>query len=200
MSRMHPTRREWLPDPPAPMRARLRFLPRRPDGDELLQVYLDNVQAVYAFFTYSVSHETAEDLTATTFEHVVRAWSGYDPDHARPRTWIMAIARNLLTDHFRRQSYRGAVSLDGHPALAASLTSGDDPSASCISQDVLRDWLGRLRPREREVLALRFGADLPPAEIARHLGLSEGNVYQISCRSLRRLHDQLPRSELTGKA
>jgi RNA polymerase sigma factor (sigma-70 family) len=200
MSRRHATRGERLTDPPAPARSRLCLLSGQPEGNELLQVYRDNVHAVYAFFTYSVSHETAEDLTATTFERVVRAWSGYDPDHARPRTWIMAIARNLLTDHFRRQSHRAAVSLDGHPALAASLTSGDDPAASCMSQDVLRDWLERLRPREREVLALRFGADLPPAEIARQLGLSEGNVYQISCRSLRRLHDQLPRSELIGNA
>ena len=177
-----------------------RFLRPRPGGDELLQVYRDNVRAVYAFFTYSVSHETAEDLTATTFEHVVRAWSRYDPEHAQPRTWIMAIARNLLADHFRRQSHRGAISLDGHPALAASLASSDDPAANCMSLDVVRDWLGRLQPREREVLALRFGADLAAAEIARHLGLSECNVHQISSRSLRHLHDQLPRSELTGNA
>jgi RNA polymerase sigma factor (sigma-70 family) len=177
-----------------------RFLRSSPDEDELLQVYRDNVRAVYAFFTFSVSHENAEDLTATTFERVVRAWSRYDPEHSQPRTWIMAIARNLLADHFRRQSYRGAISLEGHPALAASLASSDDPAASCMSLDVVRDWLGRLEPREREVLALRFAADLPAAEIARHLGLSECNVHQISSRSLRRLHDRLPRSELTGSA
>jgi DNA-directed RNA polymerase specialized sigma subunit len=50
------------------------------------------------------------------------------------------------------------------------------------------------------VLALCFGADLGTAEVARHLDLSEGNVNQISCRSLRRLQDQLRRSELTGNA
>ena len=50
------------------------------------------------------------------------------------------------------------------------------------------------------MLALRFAADLPAAEIARQLGLSEANVHQISSRALRRLHDQLPRSELTGSA
>jgi RNA polymerase sigma factor (sigma-70 family) len=65
---------------------------------------------------------------------------------------------------------------------------------------MVRDWLGRLEPREREVLALRFAADLPAAEIAQHLGLSEANVHQISSRALRRLHDQLPSSELTGSA
>jgi RNA polymerase sigma-70 factor (ECF subfamily) len=172
----------------------------RPDEDGLLTVYRENVNAVYAFFTYSVSHESAEDLTAATFERVVRAWKRFDPEHASPRTWIMAIARNLLADHFRRQSHRGAVSLDEHPALAASLASNDDPMARCLSIDTVRDWLSRLDPREREVLALRFAADLPAAEIARSLGLSEANVHQISSRALRRLHDQLSSSELTGNA
>jgi RNA polymerase sigma factor (sigma-70 family) len=172
----------------------------RPDEDGLLTVYRENVDAVYAFFTYSVSHESAEDLTAATFERVVRAWKRFDPEYASPRTWIMAIARNLLADHFRRQSHRGAVSLDEHPALAASLASNDDPMARCLSIDTVRDWLGLLDPREREVLALRFAADLPAADIARSLGLSESNVHQISSRALRRLHDQLSTSELTGNA
>src|SRR4051812_35046063 len=59
-------------------------------GDELLRVYQENVRVVYGFFTYSVSQDTAEDLTATTFEHVVRAWSRFDPECSQPRTWIMA--------------------------------------------------------------------------------------------------------------
>jgi RNA polymerase sigma-70 factor (ECF subfamily) len=168
--------------------------------DELLRVYEENVGAVYAFFAYSVSRETAEDLAATTFERVVRCWGHYDPALGGPRPWIMTIARNVLTDHYRRQAHRRTVSLDAHPALAASLVASDDTAARCLSAELVRDWLGRLRPREREVLALRFGADLPAAEIARQLDVSEANVHQISSRALRRLHDQLPRSEVTGSA
>ena len=168
--------------------------------DELLDAYRDNVNGVYAFFTYSVSHEAAEDLTAATFERVVRSWSRFDPSCASARTWIMAIARNILADHFRRQSHRNAVSLDEYPALAASLASSDDPAAQCLSVATARDWLGRLEPREREVLALRFAADMPAAEIARTLELSEANVHQISSRALRRLHDDISLSELTGNA
>jgi RNA polymerase sigma factor (sigma-70 family) len=168
--------------------------------DELLRVYEENVNAVYAFFAYSVSRDTAEDLTATTFERVVRCWSRYDAEQGSARAWIMAIARNALTDHYRRQAHRRTVSLDAHPALAESLVGSDDPAARCVSVELVRDWLGRLRPRERDVLALRFGADLTAAEIARQLDVSEANVHQISSRALRRLHDQLPQSELTGNA
>jgi RNA polymerase sigma-70 factor (ECF subfamily) len=177
-----------------------RFARHDARSDELLDVYRDNVHGVYAFFTYSVGHETAEDLTASTFERVVRSWNRFDPDYATARTWIMAIARNILADHFRRQSHRNTVSLDEHPALAASLASSDDPAARWLSLATARDWLGRLEPREREVLALRFGADLPAADIARTLDLSEANVHQISSRALRRLHDEITPSEITDSA
>jgi RNA polymerase sigma factor (sigma-70 family) len=177
-----------------------RLLRGRAARDGLLDVYRDNVNAIYAFFSYSVSHETAEDLTAATFERVVKAWSRFNPETARPRTWILAIARNILADHFRRQSHRSAISLDEHPALAASLASSDDPAARLLSVDMVREWLAKLEPREREVLALRFAADLPAAEVARHLDVSEANVHQISSRALRRLHDQISSSELTGSA
>jgi RNA polymerase sigma factor (sigma-70 family) len=172
----------------------------RAASDELREVYRENVGAVYAFFTYSVSHEHAEDLTAATFERVVRSWSRFNPDFARPRTWIMAIARNILVDHVRGQSHRSAVSLDEHPALATSLVGSDDPAVQCLSVDTVRNWLARLKPREREVLALRFGADLPATDIARTLELSEANVHQISSRALRRLHDPRSSAELTDNA
>lgn len=176
-------------------RLRGRRVRRHGERDELLDVYRDNVKPVYAYFSYSVSHETAEDLTAATFERVVRAWSRFNPDTASPRTWILAIARNVLTDHYRRQSHRNTVSLDQHPALAATLVATDDPAAQLLTTHVVRDWLGWLEPREREVLALRFGADLPAAAVARHLDLSEANVHQIASRALRRLADRLSGAE-----
>jgi RNA polymerase sigma factor (sigma-70 family) len=151
-----------------------RSRPRRsgPSVEALEGVYRENVSAVYGFFSYSVGPDAAEDLTAATFERVVRSWARFDPDRAGPRTWVMAIARNQLSDHFRRQSHRNAISLDEHPALAASLVSSDDPAAGWLSHETVREWLMRLEPREREVLALRFAADLPASEIAVHLGLT----------------------------
>jgi len=177
-----------------------RFVRPRPHAEALREVYRDNVEAVYAFFSYSVGRDTAEDLTAAAFERVVRSWARFDPERAPARTWILAIARNVLTDHFRRQSHRNAVSLDANPALAASLVSSDDPAARYLSTDTVREWLRGLEPRERELLALRFAADLPASEIARILDLTEANVHQIASRALRRLHAQLSRSELTGSA
>jgi len=172
---------------------------RRPrdEGElrDLHEVYRGNISAVYAFFAYSVDRDTAEDLTATTFERVVRNWRRYDERRASVRTWILVIARNLLADHFRRQSYRRGPSFDEHPSLADWTAEEDDPAARCASIDGIKTWLLILQPREREVLALRYGADLPTSEIARSLGLSEANVHQIVSRALRRLRKLLEEEE-----
>lgn len=154
---------------------------------ELRRFYRAHVTAVYAFLAYSVSKETAEDLTSVTFERAIKAWERFDAAKASERTWVLAIARNALTDHFRRQKFRAATSLDEHPALLATMTTTEDPLALQMSADGVVEWLGQLGERDREVLALRFGADLSASEVAAATGLSESNVHQIVSRSLRRL-------------
>ena len=159
---------------------------RASSARELQRVYRAHVSAVYAFFGYSVSKETAEDLTASTFERVIRAWAGYDPRRGPERAWVLAIARNLLTDHYRRQRHRDTVSTDEHPVVLDVLSS-DDWVESRLTHAELHDWLAQLGQREQEILALRYGADLKAAEIAELTGLSAANVHQIISRSLRRL-------------
>lgn len=160
-----------------------------PPEDELQRVYREHVGATYAFFAYSLSQPAAEDLTGATFERVVRSWSSFDPRRGSERTWILAIARNQLTDFFRRQAVRTTVSLDEHPQLLDLLEATDDAIGRRLSIEELKGWLSRLGPREQEVLALRYGADLQASEIGGLCGLSTANVHQILSRSLRRLRE-----------
>ena len=151
------------------------------------RVYREHVEAVYGFLTYSVGRDTAEDLTATTFERVIKHWRKYDAAKASERTWILAIARNALIDHYRRGTARPTSSLDQHPAIADTLADAADPLADALSADAFASWLAALSGREREIVALRYGADLSAAEIAAQLGLSEANVHQIASRGIRKL-------------
>jgi len=144
------------------------------------------VDAVYAFFAYSGGRAAAEDLTSATFERVIGAWNRYDSSRGPERAWILAIARNLLIDHYRRSKHRDAISTDEHPGLLASL-AGDDPAERALNADELRSWVSVLGEREREILALRYAADLPAREIAELVGLTDANVHQILSRSLRSL-------------
>jgi RNA polymerase sigma factor (sigma-70 family) len=169
--------------------------------EELRKVYLENVSAVYAFLSYSVSRDVAEDLTSATFERVLRSWGSFDPSRASVRAWVLVIARHLLTDHYRRQRHRAGPSLDEHPVILETLASHEDAQLRFIEADAAKSWLAALSEREREVLALRYGADLRAAEIARSLDLTEANVHQITSRALRKLRELLrERPELMGNA
>ena len=177
-------------------------LRRRPSRDEELRdVYREHVAAVYAFLAYSVPRDVAEDLTSATFERVVRSWPSFDPSRSSVRAWVLVIARHLLTDHYRRQSHRAGPSLDEHPVILDTLVTHDDATARFLDADTAKSWLSELSQRERDVLAMRYGADMTAAEIARALDLTAANVHQINSRALRRLRELLTeRPELMGNA
>lgn len=163
-------------------------------GQDFAQVYDEHVWDVYGFFGYRVrSREEVEDLTQLTFERALKAWSRFDPDRASARTWLLAIARNLLIDHYRRD--RSGVEQPLPEDDAGQLGEGNLDQERLGLSPELDAALGRLGQRERELIALRFGGDLTGPEIAELTDLSLANVQQILSRSLRRL-----RTELEGRA
>ena len=166
---------------------------------EFESIYDEHAGRVYSFLAYRLGGSLdAEDLTQATFERAFSASGSYDPRLSSPATWLLAIARNLLVDHLRARAARPAIagSLDDIPhhreptADIERRGEGLDPA--------LEQALGGLRDRERELLALRYGADLTGPEIARLTGLSLPNVQQILSRSLRRLRAELEASEREG--
>jgi RNA polymerase sigma factor (sigma-70 family) len=156
---------------------------------DFADLYDEHVFAVFGFLAYRVrSREEAEDLTQLTFERAVRAWSRYDARRASARTWLLAIARNLLIDHYRADRSSAHAPLEDVPD-AAMATGGPDASLGVSPE--LADALGTLGDREREIIALRYGADLNGPEIAELCDLTLANVQQILSRSLRRLRAEL---------
>src|SRR5207302_139844 len=96
--------------------------------------------------------------------------------------WLLTIARNLLIDHQRRDRSSGAELIDER-----ALPTQPGPESRFAGSPELAEALAQLNPREREVLALRFGGDLSGAEIAELTELTLTNVQQILSRSLRKL-------------
>lgn len=159
---------------------------------DLAEVYDDHVWDVYGFLMYRLgSRADAEDLTQATFERAVKAWPRYDPRRANPKTWLLAIASNLLIDHYRTGAGKAVLGVSADAAeMAAGRAHDPGPDSAGIS-DQLAAALARLTERDRQVVALRFGGDLSGAEIASAMDLSLANVQQILSRSLRRLRDEL---------
>jgi RNA polymerase sigma-70 factor (ECF subfamily) len=155
------------------------------------QAYDDNVARVYGFFAYRLTSRTdAEDLTQQTFERALKAWDRFDPRRAAPSTWLLAIARNLLIDHYRAQA-PGVANVPLDQVDPKALPTVDGAVAGLGLEPELASALAALAERDREILALRYGGDLTGPEIAAVTGLTLANVQQIISRSLRRLRTSL---------
>jgi RNA polymerase sigma-70 factor, ECF subfamily len=154
---------------------------------DFAKAYDDHVGRVYGFFAYRVgSLADAEDLTQLTFERALRAWNRFDENRAHVATWLLAIARNALIDHYRRTR---SLSREASTPESAERELPDlpGPEESVGVEPELAAALETLGPPERELIALRFGADLSGHQIAEMLELSLASVQQRLSRSLRKL-------------
>ena len=157
-----------------------------PDSDFAL-VYEQHVWQVYGFFAYRMrSRADAEDLTQQTFERALKSWARYDASRASVGTWLIVIARNLLIDHHRADRSPRQQPLDELDHRHGALVDTGAAADLGLEPDLERA-LGQLSPRDREIIALRFGGELTGPEIAELTDLSLANVQQILSRSLRRM-------------
>lgn len=152
--------------------------------------YRDHQSAVYRYVRFRVAtREAAEDVTSEVFMKALRSLHRYDENRASPRTWLLRIARNAVTDHLRALKRRGSlhVSLDRIPDLVADIPSQEE---RVVKQERIQRLLNgsqTLRQADQEILSLRYGSGLDNAEIAEHLNISNNAVAVRLHRALKRL-------------
>lgn len=158
------------------------FAATEEDWDAL---YAEQLPRVYNFFRYRVGDgPVAEDLTQVTFEKAWRARGRFRRDLGAFTTWLLTIARNVAIDHFRQ--------VRRHAPLeeAADVPGGETPEELAERRSDLgrlARLFERLEDRERELLALKYGAGLTNRAIAKFMGLTESNVGTIVHRAIRDL-------------
>lgn len=151
-------------------------------------VYWDAMPRVYNFFRYRIGDDQlAEDLTASTFLRAWRSRDHYAADVAAFSTWLFSIAQNLAVDHFRR--HKPVLALDDLPHLHDDNTI-EDLIERRLDSSRLSVLLERLTPRERELIALKYGAELTNRAIAQVTGMSESNVGTTLHRTIQKLRQQ----------
>ena len=161
-------------------------------GELCREWYHAHGAAVYGYFRFHVPEiETAEDLTAETFLKLVRSAARFDPSQASPRTWILAIARNVLRDWGRRRRLRQYVPLGNLHDLVSEAPSPEERLLREEEVGRLLDAVATLPPADRELIGLRYGSGLDSAEVAGILGISEGSVRTRLWRALGRLRGVL---------
>jgi RNA polymerase sigma-70 factor (ECF subfamily) len=171
--------------------ASVEVLPRRlaswiasePDWD---QVYADQLPRVLNFFRYRLGNTAdVEDLTARTFEKAWRARHRYRRDIAGFSTWLLTIARNVAIDHLRARQRHEPLD------VAAAVPSPDrTPEQRAMQQSEaqrLVALLATLEPRQRDLIAMKYGAGMTNRAIADATGLSETNVGTLLHRAVETL-------------
>jgi RNA polymerase sigma-70 factor (ECF subfamily) len=154
------------------------------------RLYSEHAEPLLGFLVYRTGdHALAEDLLADTFERVLRARRSFDRRKASEKTWLYTIALNLLRDNARRSAARSRALVR---IAVGDHASSDRREFDAVEQrDSLQEALARLSDAEREVIALRYGADLTVPEISKltreKLSTVEGRVY----RALRKLKNEL---------
>lgn len=126
-----------------------------------------------------LSPERAEDLLQIVFMQLHRKKHLYAPRHSA-LAWIYVITRSELKD-YRNREIKNFTEWDD------SLSQTDGSAPIIESKDEVQALLNELKPREQEVMKLRYLDELEYNEIAEILKESESNIRQIVSRSLRML-------------
>jgi RNA polymerase sigma-70 factor (ECF subfamily) len=153
-----------------------------PDWDA---VYAEQLPRVYNFLRYRLGDETlAQDLTSRTFEKAWRDRHRYRSDLAGFSTWLLSIARNAAVDH-RRTRHPHAPLEEAAEAAAEGTPEEEAVIRSNFAR--LSVLIQGLPERQRELLALKYGAGATNRAIAGMTGLSESNVGTILHRAVEAL-------------
>jgi RNA polymerase sigma factor (sigma-70 family) len=131
------------------------------------------IRRVYAYVAYRIGDgPEAEDVSSEVFERALRYRWSYNPDKASPITWLMAIARRVVAD-------RGVPPETTAVDEATDLADPLDVEAESVRRLDLRAAVAQLSERDRELIGLRYGADLSAAQIAELLE-SEPHAIEVS--------------------
>jgi DNA-directed RNA polymerase specialized sigma24 family protein len=117
----------------------------------------------------------SEDIAQETLARALVRWKKVS-EYAEP--WVVRVAGNLAIDRVRQRQRERGVPAPDLPGLDGQRVD-------------LQRALVALSPKQREVVLLRYVADLPETEVAHELGCSVGTVKTHASRGLAALRKQL---------
>jgi len=150
------------------------------------------IRRVYAYVAYRIGDgPDAEDVTSDVFERALRYSSSFDATKGSAISWLLGIARRCIDDaRFNRDPFPepGSREREAPGDLAANVSRRLEIASAVATLD----------QRSRDLIALRYGADLPVKAIAK-LGGSEANAVEVALHRARaRLKVELVRA--SGRA
>jgi RNA polymerase sigma-70 factor, ECF subfamily len=142
------------------------------------------IRRVYRYVAYRLGDgPEAEDVTGEVLERAVRYRHSYDDSRGEPLQWLIGIARHCVNDEL---SARRQIS-----STPEELATASDLEGEVIRRVDLAVAIDSLDPRSRDLLALRYAADLTARQIGELVGLKTNAVEVALHRTLVRLRQEL---------
>jgi RNA polymerase sigma-70 factor (ECF subfamily) len=155
-----------------------------PTGDDEFRSFYERMhdRAVRTARRLAGDPVLAEDLAAEALARAYARWRTVR-SHPNPDAWLLRVLGNLAIDHLRRRGRSGPGTADG--------TAGDRTDVEAVLRVDLARAMGSLSGRQREVVVMRYLADLSEEEVAATLGMSSGSVKTHLSRATHRLRTEL---------
>jgi RNA polymerase sigma-70 factor (ECF subfamily) len=131
----------------------------------------------------------ADDIAQDALLKAVAALDRFDPRRGSLDAWLWRIVANTARDAGRRARVRALFT--ERLAREAPVTGIEDAAIERATSSEVYAAMARLRPRDRELLALRFGSDLSTGEVGAIAGLSAESARRAIGRALERLRAAL---------
>lgn len=147
----------------------------------MYEAYFDDV---YRYVLYKTGSKwDTDDLVSEVFHKAYRSYSSAkQPENAK--AWVMTIARHTVIDHYRKR--KETVSADILESFAQDF-SVEEKVEHAVEVDCLHKALAYLPDEDREVMTLRYFAEMKHREIGAVLGKQEDTVKTRVSRLLRKL-------------
>jgi RNA polymerase sigma-70 factor (sigma-E family) len=167
----------------------------RPDDDDYMGFVVARYgQLVRAAVLFGCSHADAEDAVQDALIRCYSAWGKVTAADNRDayvyRVLVNGISRG------RRRKWRGETP---YPTMPEPVPT-DDPAAVVSLGQSIRASLARLSTEHRQVLVLRYFADLSEAQIATVLGIAPGTVKSRASRAIAALSEDESLAELIPRS
>ena len=164
----------------------------RPSAQELCDLYTDRVYRFAAMV--GRNSQEAEDLAQDALERAIRGLHTFDPERGELERWLFRIVVNAARDAGRVAKRRQMV-WDRLVSLRPSEGAESMDIADSLADETILAAVRSLRPRDRALIALRFGADLDYATVGAHMGLNAAAAQVATSRALALLRKVMERVE-----
>lgn len=164
------------------------------DQDALAQVHERYYDAIYRYLSFRVNDvQTAEDLASEVFIRFLHAIQQKNAPQNTIRGWLFGTASLILKEHYRKKKRSQLTELS--ESLPGETVAPTERLEALESNQALRLAMTNLTEEQQQVLALRFGYEMPVRDVAETMNKSEGSVKMLQVRAIAALSRIMTDSE-----